>query len=81
MSISADTSGITKVLINNFNNAFTQPVSANLTSSDTLIITQQLVENKIVEGYAYYLSSTDITVYYEMLDIASNELDTVVTKW
>jgi len=73
--------GIDSVAILNFCNTFTSPVMAYLTSADTLNIPPQTVDSTLVEGYAVYLNTGKITVYYETLGISSNVLDTVYAQW
>jgi hypothetical protein len=73
--------GVDSVAIQNFGNIFTSPIVAYLTGSDTLIIPHQLLDNQIVQGYAYYVNNGDIMVYYEDLNYVTNVLDTVYAEW
>ena len=80
LSVVADTSSVTGVQINNFDNTLTVPKPGNVTSIDCLLIPPSVIQNKLIEGYAYY-SGGSITIHYEVLDIVTNVLDTVNTHW
>ena len=81
-SVSAQAAtGITNLIIKNFNNSFTQYVSAYVSNKDSLIIPIQGLQGKIVEGYCYFANSNNIIVHYDITDSVTKLVTTINTKW
>jgi len=84
VSVVADPVSVDSVMMINFDNTFAEPVVAYVTASDCLVIPHQLIQDTglvEVQGYIYYVSGGNITVFYERLNVLSNKLDTVNTHW
>jgi hypothetical protein len=60
------------VLIQNFNNTFSQPVSANTLGTDSLIIPVQVAQGSTISGSAYYKGSSNIQANYTITDSLGN---------
>jgi len=63
---------VNTVLINNFNNSFTTPVSANVTGMDNLVIPSQTVQGNTISGTAFYDSNGNIDASYTVTDPSGN---------